>query len=60
MRTADGALHVEDAMGRGDRAFSNGEVRLSPPPPAGHTLQVAVTVLPGTAPLTASVTPGGA
>lgn len=57
VRTADGSLTVEDAVGRGDRSFSNGEVRLSPPPTAGQPLQVAVTVLPGTAPLTASVSP---
>lgn len=58
VRTADGALAIEDAVGRGDRSFSNGEVRVSPPPAAGRTLQVGVTVRPGTPPLTASVTPG--
>ena len=59
VRTAGGALTIEDAVGRGDRAFSNGEVRVTPPPPVGETLQVAVTVRPGTSPLTASVAPGG-
>ena len=57
VRTADGALAVEDAVGRGDRSFSNGEVRLTPPPPAGRSLQVAVTVRPGTPPLAATVAP---
>jgi hypothetical protein len=33
---------VVDAVGRGDRAFSNGEVRLRPPPPAGARLAVTV------------------
>ena len=59
VRTAEGPLTVEDAVGRGDRAFSNGEVRVTPPPPADEALQVAVTVRPGTPPLTATVTPGG-
>jgi hypothetical protein len=44
-------LEVFDAVGRGDRRFSNGEVRLVPPPPAGATLTVAVRVVPGTEPL---------
>lgn len=60
VRVGDADLEVVDAVGRGDRDFSNGEVRLSPPPPAGVPLQVAVTVTPGSAPLTATVTPGGA
>ena len=59
VRTADSPLTVEDAVGRGDRAFSNGEVRVTPPPSAGEPLQVAVTVRPGTSPLTAKITPDG-
>jgi hypothetical protein len=40
-------LEVLDAVGRGDRAFSNGEVRLRPAPPAGSSLTVRVAVAPG-------------
>lgn len=55
--TADGRpLEVFDAVGRGDRRFSNGEVRLVPPPPLGATLEVAVTVIPATEPLRGTVT----
>lgn len=54
---ADGRdLEVFDAVGRGDRRFSNGEVRLVPPPPDGATLTVEVTVVPGAQPLAATVT----
>ncbi len=59
VRADDTSLTVVDAVGRGDRDFSNGEVRLTPPPSAGAVLDVAVTLLPGTAPLTARVTPAG-
>ncbi len=53
---ADGtAVEVVDAVGRGDRAFSNGEVRLRPAPPAGTELHVAVTLVPGRDPLTATI-----
>lgn len=46
--TADGEpVEVIDAIGRGDRAFSNGEVRLVPAPTPGAQLQVAVTLIPG-------------
>ena len=39
--TCDGVtLEVVDVAGRGDRAFSNGEVRLRPAPPSGATLDV--------------------
>ena len=51
----NGPLEVLDAVGRGDRAFSNGEVRLRPPPAPGTTLTVEVEVLPGSPPLTATV-----
>lgn len=56
VRAGDRSLTVVDAVGRGDRDFSNGEVRLAPPPRPGAVLDVAVTVLAGTAPLTARVT----
>lgn len=53
---ADGMpLTVHDAVGRGDRSFSNGEVRLDPLPTGTHRLDVSVTLLPGHAPLTGSV-----
>ncbi len=53
---ADGQdLEVFDAIGRGDRHFSNGEVRLVPCPQEGATLQVAVQVVPGTDPLVATL-----
>lgn len=47
-------VEVFDAVGRGDRAFSNGEVRLVPPPAPGARLDVAVRVVPGTEPLRGS------
>lgn len=60
VRADDQSLTVVDAVGRGDRAFSNGEVRLSPPPAPGTPLDVVVTVVPGTPALTARVWPGAA
>lgn len=48
-------IEVFDAVGRGDRFFSNGEVRLVPSPPAGSSLTVEVLLTPGTSPLTATV-----
>ena len=54
--TADRApLSVHDAVGRGDRAFSNGEVRLVPAPPPGSLLEVSVVLVEGSAPLSATV-----
>lgn len=54
--TADGRpLEVFDAVGRGDRLFSNGEVRLVPCPQAGSTLAVTVTVVPSAPPLHAEL-----
>jgi hypothetical protein len=54
--TADGVpLPIHDAVGRGDRSFSNGEVRLDPLPIGTHQLHVSVTLLPGHAPLTGSL-----
>lgn len=55
VRADDTSLTVLDAVGRGDRDFSNGEVRIAPPPRPGAVLDVAVTVLAGTAPLTTRV-----
>jgi hypothetical protein len=46
--TIDGRpAEVFDAVGRGDRTFSNGEVRLVPCPQPGSTLEVIVAVTPG-------------
>lgn len=41
-------LAIFDAVGRGDRRFSNGEVRLVPAPPPGGRLDLSVEVVPGT------------
>lgn len=46
---------VVDAVGRGDRSFSNGEVRFSPPPPVGARLQVRVRLVPDGPPLHATL-----
>lgn len=46
---------VVDAVGRGDRSFSNGEVRFTPPPPAGSRLQVRVRLAPDAPPLHATL-----
>ncbi|MBW3621401.1 MAG: hypothetical protein KY461_14245 [Actinobacteria bacterium] len=51
-----GAIEVLDAVGRGDRAFSNGEVRLATSPSdAGETWNLTVELLPGEEPLTATL-----
>jgi hypothetical protein len=47
---------VWDAVGRGDRDFSNGEVRLRPAPAPGAEVAVRVDLLPGEPPLTGTVT----
>jgi hypothetical protein len=58
--TADGVpLAIFDAVGRGDRRFSNGEVRLVPAPVPGSTLTITVQVVPGTEPLRGEVTVPG-
>jgi hypothetical protein len=44
-------IEVFDAVGRGDRSFSNGEVRLVPSPRAGSLLEVAVRITPDAEPL---------
>lgn len=49
-------VEVWEVVGRGDRRFSNGEVRLRPAPPAGATLQVAVRLTPDGDVLHAEVT----
>ncbi len=46
---------VVDAVGRGDRAFSNGEVRFRPAPSPGARLQVRATLAPGASPLHATI-----
>ncbi len=46
---------IIDAVGRGDRSFSNGEVRFRPPPPPGATLQVRATLAPDAPPLHATL-----
>ena len=46
--TVDGtAVEVLDAVGRGDRSFSNGEVRLRPAPPEGAMIEVVVEIVAG-------------
>lgn len=55
--TSDDGTTVEvvDCVGRGDRAFSNGEARLVPPPAPGTTLDVRVSLVPGGQPSSATV-----
>lgn len=54
---ADGrALEVLDVVGRGDRSFSNGEVRMRPVPAGGATLSVEVDLVSGAPALHAEVT----
>ena len=50
------AMEVLDAVGRGDRSFSNGEVRFRPSPPNGAKVEVVVEVVAGAAPLVARFT----
>lgn len=54
---ATGRLYtVEDSVGRGDRSFSNGEVRLRPAvPDDGDTLHIAVSLIDGVPPVSVSV-----
>ena len=47
---------VWDAVGRGDRDFSNGEVRFQPAPTPGAEVTVTVELLAGPPPLTGTVT----
>jgi hypothetical protein len=54
--TVDGStVEVLDAVGRGDRAFSNGEVRFRPAPEEGAELHVRVEVTPGAPALEATL-----
>ena len=46
---------IVDAVGRGDRAFSNGEVRLRPAPRAGTSMEVTVILAPGSAAMQTTV-----
>jgi hypothetical protein len=41
------AAEIVDVAGRGDRAFSNGEVRIRPAPAAGARLRLEATLAPG-------------
>jgi hypothetical protein len=52
---AGAPAEVWDAVGRGDRDFSNGEVRLRPAPGPGDVVEVSVDLLPGSPPLTGTV-----
>jgi hypothetical protein len=55
--TVDGEpAEVWDAVGRGDRDFSNGEVRLRPAPAPGARVDVAVVLTGGQPALTGTVT----
>lgn len=59
VRCDQAEVRVHDAVGRGDRWFSNGEVRLVPAPPPGSTLTVEVALADGAAALSAElVLPG--
>ena len=49
-------VEVFDAVGRGDRWFSNGEVRIVAAPAAGATLDIEVELAADTEPLRGSVT----
>jgi len=51
-----GIFEVVDTVGRGDRSFSNGEVRIQPALVAGTSVRVTVHVTPDSAPLGANVT----
>lgn len=54
---ADGEpLTIFDAVGRGDRSFSNGEVRLVPAPSLTATLEIGVVVVPEATPLATTIT----
>lgn len=54
--TADGhELEIIEVVGRGDRSFSNGEVRLRPCPAAGARLAVSVMVVPGSQPIEVTI-----
>jgi len=52
-------IEVFDAVGRGDRWFSNGEVRIVPTPAVGARIDVEVELATDTEPLRGSFTLGG-
>ncbi len=52
------AAEVVDVAGRGDRSFSNGEVRIRPAPPAGARLRLRALLAPGAAVETELTVPG--
>lgn len=49
-------VEIWDAVGRGDRDFSNGEVRVRPAPSPGAEMTVTVELLAGSPPLRGTVT----
>ncbi len=49
---------IVDVAGRGDRSFSNGEVRLRPAPAPGATFRIRAVLAPGAAVETTVVIPG--
>jgi hypothetical protein len=53
--SGDEVLEVLDAVGRGDREFSNGEVRLCPAPTPDARLEIEVELVPGEPPLVGGV-----
>ena len=50
---------ILDVAGRGDRGFSNGEVRVRPAPQPGSTLRVLALLAPGAAVEVETVVPAG-
>jgi hypothetical protein len=58
MVSIDGVpAEVVDVAGRGDRSFSNGEVRIRPAPSAGSLLRVEAQLAPGATVATEIVVP---
>ena len=53
------AAEIIDVAGRGDRAFSNGEVRIRPVPGPGSVLRVRALLAPGAAVATEVTVPHG-
>lgn len=59
VRIDDVPAEIIDAVGRGDRSFSNGEVRIRPAPVPGVPLTVRARLAPGAAVETTIVVPEG-
>lgn len=59
VRIDGGPAEVVDVAGRGDRSFSNGEVRIRPVPAPGMTLTVRARLAPGAAVEASVVVPAG-